>query len=438
MESTTQTQAGPPPPPWQPPLPGMRPPLVRSRTDRKLAGVAGGLAAHLGVDPLWLRIGFVVLTFAGGLGILLYLIGWALIPEEGQQATFGDGLLERLRRAPSWVPIVLFVIAGLVFFGRAWGGPVFWALALIAAGVWLYRNDAHHQPPASPPFAGPPAGTMPPAPTVPSATDTPSVPGGGPAAAWPGSVPPHAYPPHPYAYAPPPVFAPRPRRPRSYLGRYTMAAMLLVLGVTAALDNIGAFRVPARAYPALALLVVGAGLVVGTFWGRSRSLILIGLLILPVAFAASLLRVPISGGAGQRVYVPATQAAVSPEYNLGAGQVRLDLTQVPWGPQPLTTRVRVAAGEIDVVVPADVTVDFRAHTGAGEIDLPEGRIRNGLDVTFREILTGDNASAQTPPRLVLDAEASVGQIRLIRNFAPAVIAPAAISPAAPAVTATAH
>src|SRR6266481_4804652 len=115
MDSTTQSQ----PPPnagWQQPQIGTRPPLVRSRTDRKIAGVAGGLAAYLGVDPLWIRIAFVLISIPGGLGVLLYLLGWVLIPEEGEQAAIGDGLLEHLRRTPTWVAILLFVLAGIVFF----------------------------------------------------------------------------------------------------------------------------------------------------------------------------------------------------------------------------------------------------------------------------------------------------------------------------------
>ena len=64
---------------WQQPQTGTRPPLVRSRTDRKIAGVAGGLAAYLGVDPLWIRIAFVLISIPGGLGVLLYLLARRLL-----------------------------------------------------------------------------------------------------------------------------------------------------------------------------------------------------------------------------------------------------------------------------------------------------------------------------------------------------------------------
>jgi phage shock protein PspC (stress-responsive transcriptional regulator) len=417
MDSGTQTQEG-PNPAWQLPV-GMRPPLLRSRTDRKIAGVAGGIAAHLGVDPLWIRVAFVALSFAGGLGVLLYVIGWALIPEEGAQAAAGEGFLDYLRRAPSWLPIALLVLAGLVFFGNSGGPRVFWAAALIAGGIWLYRNDARHdEPPTGPPVGGLASALVPEVTSPVASTGSVDVP--------PPPVPDVA----PVTYAPSvprPYYPPRPPRPRSFLARYTLAAMLVVLGVAGALDNVGAFRVPARVYPALALLVVAAGLVVGAFWGRSRLLILAGLVILPVALVSSLVRVPIRGGTGDRVFAPTSVQSVSPEYRLAAGHIRLDLTDLQWGSSSVSTRIRVAAGQIDVIVPDDVTVDFHGHAGAGEIDLPGGVVRNGVDVTLQTAIAG---SQPTAPHLNLDAEVSLGQIHVERGPSPALPVPPAV-PSAP-------
>jgi phage shock protein C len=56
--------------------------LRRSRTDRVIAGVCGGLGRYLGVDPVLIRIATLVLVFVGGAGVILYLIGWIAIPEE--------------------------------------------------------------------------------------------------------------------------------------------------------------------------------------------------------------------------------------------------------------------------------------------------------------------------------------------------------------------
>ncbi len=55
--------------------------LYRSQTDRKFAGVAGGLAEYFVMDPLLIRLAFVVLTLAGGGGVLIYIILWIVTPE---------------------------------------------------------------------------------------------------------------------------------------------------------------------------------------------------------------------------------------------------------------------------------------------------------------------------------------------------------------------
>lgn len=61
--------------------------LTRSSSDRKLAGVAGGLADYLNVDPLLVRIGFAVSTLFTGAGIVAYAVMWALVPSQDAPAT---------------------------------------------------------------------------------------------------------------------------------------------------------------------------------------------------------------------------------------------------------------------------------------------------------------------------------------------------------------
>jgi phage shock protein C len=56
--------------------------LYRSRTDRKLAGVCGGIGAYFEVDPVLIRLLWIVFTLAGGGGVVAYLIAWLIVPEE--------------------------------------------------------------------------------------------------------------------------------------------------------------------------------------------------------------------------------------------------------------------------------------------------------------------------------------------------------------------
>ena len=59
--------------------------ILRSRDDRIVAGVASGLARYFNTDPLFVRLGFVVLSFLQGFGVLLYFVLWLLLPNEGSQ-----------------------------------------------------------------------------------------------------------------------------------------------------------------------------------------------------------------------------------------------------------------------------------------------------------------------------------------------------------------
>lgn len=56
--------------------------LWRSRTDRKIAGICGGLGQYFNVDPFWMRLIFVVFFLAGGAAFFIYIIMWLLIPLE--------------------------------------------------------------------------------------------------------------------------------------------------------------------------------------------------------------------------------------------------------------------------------------------------------------------------------------------------------------------
>jgi phage shock protein PspC (stress-responsive transcriptional regulator) len=105
--------------------------LTRSSSDRLIGGVAGGLGRHLDVDPLAIRITFVILSFAGGIGIIGYVLGLIFVPSDDPDAepvrwglarTVGAGLVAVAAFAlltPHWLwgpGVPLLVIAGAVVF----------------------------------------------------------------------------------------------------------------------------------------------------------------------------------------------------------------------------------------------------------------------------------------------------------------------------------
>ena len=63
----------------------MKSKLARSRTDRVVSGVCGGLATYLGIEAIWIRLFFVLMTMANGFGLLVYLILWVIMPETGSE-----------------------------------------------------------------------------------------------------------------------------------------------------------------------------------------------------------------------------------------------------------------------------------------------------------------------------------------------------------------
>jgi phage shock protein C len=69
--------------------------LERKVSGRWVAGVCAGLAAYTGLDASLIRVIFAVLTFFGGLGPIGYVLGWALIPEEGDSVSIAERFINK-------------------------------------------------------------------------------------------------------------------------------------------------------------------------------------------------------------------------------------------------------------------------------------------------------------------------------------------------------
>ncbi|SDO36925.1 Phage shock protein PspC (stress-responsive transcriptional regulator) [Nakamurella panacisegetis] len=130
------------PPSVAEPPSGPNPPvrrLYRSREDRVIAGVCGGLARYLGVDPVVIRIAAVAISLGGGGGVLLYIIGWIGIPEAPGQ----EPIVVRRpgqRGAAIVAGAILLGIGGLMLLHQLvpwFNAVVFWPFAVALAGVVL-------------------------------------------------------------------------------------------------------------------------------------------------------------------------------------------------------------------------------------------------------------------------------------------------------------
>lgn len=142
--------------------------FTRSSTDKVLAGVCGGLGAYFELDPTVFRIIFVVATFFGGFGLLLYIILALLVPAEDQAsdepikkvkaaaAQVGKAVEEsarevrtevtRRRGEHGWIGLVL-VLAGILFLLTNFGffswvdAGKFWPILLIIVGLFIVARE---------------------------------------------------------------------------------------------------------------------------------------------------------------------------------------------------------------------------------------------------------------------------------------------------------
>jgi phage shock protein PspC (stress-responsive transcriptional regulator) len=404
-----------------------------------IAGVAAGLGEYAGVDPVLFRVLFAVLALPifGWVGLLLYLVGWLLLPDDGEDASPAESMLGRGGRTAGTSIEGILLAAGaallailLIRHNIGDGGDVALLLVIVIGGLLLLRNiDARRRPvgpvagfrPGGPPPAypsarypspyGPYAGSGQPAPgpagagplTTPmSAVGAPTAP----LAAAGAAVPPYGYgtpPPTP----PPPVPRPAP----SVLGRLTLSALAVALGVLGLLDATTGHDISARHYLALALAVLGTGLLLGTLLGRARWLVWVGVPLTVALIATSTAEVVFRGGVGDRAFIPTTASAVAGRYEIGAGTMTVDLSGVDFTDRDIHTDVRVGVGDLRITVPRNVDVTIRVHAGIGDVRL-FGVDYSGAGVT--QAVTDDGADGAGGGSLELVLNVSLGQVEVFR------------------------
>lgn len=279
--------------------------LERSRDDRWLAGVCGGLARYFGIHPAFYRVGFVVLTLLGGSGILVYLAAYVVIPAEGEPDSIAaEALRHRGQRPWPLIALSLLAVAGIVLLSRATvhaPGDAFWVLLFIA-GLLILRAT---------------------------------------------------------------------RRSKRVVTDATPQA--LAVEDSRRVRRTG--RIVAIVATTLVVLALGAA----------------------AAFMA-IFDVNLNHGVGNRTYQVTSSGELRSKYELGIGNLKLDLhdAPLPAGTTHLTTRVDV--GNLDVIVPQGVALHVNADTQAGVVDL-FGTKTDGRDV---------DQHLQQPGARVLDLDAHVG------------------------------
>ncbi|QRP45304.1 PspC domain-containing protein [Amycolatopsis sp. FDAARGOS 1241] len=404
----------------------------RPHTGRKVAGVAAGLGNRYGIDPVVIRVALVAAMVFGGFGLVFYLLGWLFFPSEGDEVSGFEAMIGRGQSTMSKAFAVVLCIALIPVigwtFGNGWfdgGGLIGFAL-LTASLYLLHRNRGQDNRPApvvayrayQTAQAAPGTGAFTMTDTSTSAPTGSAAPGFDPLAADPAGwdLPDPAGPPpqdpYRYDYDEP---ATAPRHPRSKIGSVTFAAAVLVAGLGVVLNLNGVDWFSVKHIIGLVLGVLGIGMVAGAFVRGSRGLI--GLAV-PLAIVGMVLTtttftdIDLRGGVGDLRSTPHSVAEVQPVYHHAAGDLDLDLTQIPLS-GPITTSVSNGAGDTKVTVPATADVTYTCKNSAGDVDCLD-RSTNGVG---QPAITGtdygtDGVGGQ---KITLDVTNGAGSVEVLRG-----------------------
>jgi phage shock protein PspC (stress-responsive transcriptional regulator) len=320
--------------------------LTRSREDRVVGGVCGGFARYFNIDPVFTRIAAVALAFVGGAGLLLYLAALLLMPsDEGGAVVEASG--DKRNRA-----LVIAGVVGLLLV--AWpfllGGGFLLAgvgiplALLVGTGVLVWWLVSGEGPSGDP-----------------------------------GQI-----------------------ARRAALG----VGVLVLCFVLAICSAFGAAAGPDWLVPAL-VIAAGAAIVAGAFLKPIRWLVLPALAIALSAGTVAAAGIDLDGGVGEVEYRPASTIDLKDRYELGMGQLVVDLrdTDLPAGDVPV--ELDLGVGDATVIVPEDVCVAASADVGVGNVRM-FGRDNGGIDINFEQ----NPEAAPDVTRLVLDADIGLGEIRV--------------------------
>lgn len=383
---------------------------VRPREGGKIGGVCVALGRRYGVDPVLLRVAFAVGAFYGGAGLLLYLVGWLVLPKEAEAS---DG---RAKSRPTSTPVVLFILCMLLplsFVVWDFAG----VLGLVAGVTGLYLLHRHRsdkapavetpseQPVATESAAGhtwvyPGAGQRTTEPTAQEQDENRDPP------AWdPLGAAPFAWDlPEPDAAEPEPEPEPPVRRSVTLV---TVGLAMLAGGVGFALG-----MAPAAAL-ATALGVLGLGMIAGAFLRGGRGLIGFAVPVALLAVAFSLLPTGPWRGVSDTVVEPTNVQQVQPNYEASVGNVELHLNelQLPSDGTPLHTSANVGLGNISVYVPENVDVQVTCSADRGHVDCL-GVERGGREL--RESAEDLGADGPGGGRMNLELEVGTGNVEVHR------------------------
>ncbi|MEU6356971.1 PspC domain-containing protein [Streptomyces sp. NPDC047072] len=418
---------------------------LRFRRDRRfkmLAGVCAGLGRQCDLDPVIFRITLAVLSATGGIGLIFYGFAWLFVPYDDEEENEVRKLLTG-RVDGQALTGVLFALVGCGIFltmlsnGGVLTFAVVLSLLLAGAGYWSRHRgtpdpdplsaqavaDAPPEPQAPPVAAGYPSWWRDPivkdgthvggtgylwGPRDSRDRDIAAAVNIGLGAVWSRREELRAR--H--------IRQPRPRGPR-WIGGWVFLLALLAGGAgTGATWEDRALGTSLQTGLACALIVLGLGMAVSAFLGRTGAgSVFLALLTAGLLAASAVLPKDITTHWVRTNWTPTATADVRPDYELGTGVGTLDLTRLKLTKgQTVTTRAEVGVGRLVIVVPPNVTVKASIDVGVGDTQLP-GDDQEDVDVEpgkHREVTLSPVSGGKNTATLDIDLRVGIGQAEVSR------------------------
>lgn len=185
--------------------------------------------------------------------------------------------------------------------------------------------------------------------------------------------------------------------------------LLVAIGVGWLLESTDTVDLDASVWIGLALVAIGLGIALDS--GHSHGLLVtLGVLLVLVGIPLSAIDTDVfDGGVGDRREEPASAADIDDPYELGVGQLVVDLTRLE---EDVDVEASVGIGELRVRVPADAALEVDAHVGAGNVSVL-GEEDDGVDVTVERDVPGAEG-----PTMRLELDVGLGEVRVEHGETP--------------------